>query len=161
RRSEARSRGRRSRPRGLRAPGAEERVRRGERLVQAARILPARLREVGTSTAAAADQRRELLDDVTRVVAADEVLRHRGEEEGTSARGGAQDDDAGLDPVARSVRHLAEPAVVEPLDPRREDRDAVDPAGVGEDVAACAAGELSLQLGDPLLELALLREKPL
>src|SRR5437899_3505998 len=51
------------------APGAEQLVGGGERLVEPGGILPAGLREVGPPAAPAADQRRELLDDVAGVVA--------------------------------------------------------------------------------------------
>src|SRR5262245_23696508 len=63
----------------LAASRAEELVRGGERLVEARRILAARLREVGTAAPAAADERRQLLDDVAGVEASDQILRHRGE----------------------------------------------------------------------------------
>src|SRR5205085_2423299 len=78
--SGARSGRDRLRPRQL-LPRAQEGVGRGDGLVETARVLAAGLREVGTAAAAAADERRELLDDVPGVVAADEVLRHRGEEQ--------------------------------------------------------------------------------
>src|SRR6266436_6163953 len=74
----------------LAAPGAEQFVGGGERLVEPGGILPAGLREVGPPPAPAAHQRRELLDDVAGVVASREVLRHPGHQERALAIGRAE-----------------------------------------------------------------------
>src|SRR5207247_466994 len=71
----------RARPRRSAAPGAEQLVGSGERLVEPGGILSAGLREVGPPAAPAAHQRRELLDDLAGVVAAGEVLRDPGHQE--------------------------------------------------------------------------------
>src|SRR5437870_5507084 len=144
---------------GSAAPGPEQVVGGGQRLVEAGGILAARLREVGPPAPATAHQRRELLDDVASVEAADQVLGDGGEQERALALRRAEDDDARLDPLAQAIRHVAEALVVEPFDPRREDRDAVHATRVGEEIAHLAAGKLRLELRDPLLELALLGEE--
>src|SRR6185369_12655510 len=58
----------------------DDRVRPLDGRIELARVLAAGLREVGPPAPAAADDRRELLDDVAGVVAPDEVLRDDGEE---------------------------------------------------------------------------------
>src|SRR5207245_10834713 len=86
----------------LPAPGAEQLVGGGERLVEPGGILPAGLREVGPPAAPTAHQRRELLDDVASVVAAGEILRHPGDQEGALAVGSTQHDHPRLDPIAHA-----------------------------------------------------------
>src|SRR5438094_3302693 len=140
-------------------PGAEQVVGRGERLVEPGGVLAAGLREVGPPAPAAAHERCELLDDVAGVEAADEVVGDRGEQQRTLALRRAEHDDTRLDAGPQPIGHVAEPLVVESVDPRRQHGDAVDTACVGEHVARGTARELPLELGNALLELALLREE--
>src|SRR5438445_8353198 len=88
------------------APGTEQLVGGGERLVEPGGILPAGLREVGPPAAPAAPQRRELPDCVSGVVAAGEVLRHPGHQDGALVVCRAEHDHARLDAVAHANDHL-------------------------------------------------------
>src|SRR5678815_4194014 len=60
----------------LGVPRAEHVVGRLERLVDAGRILPARLREIRPASAAAADQGGDVLDDVAGVETAGDIIKH-------------------------------------------------------------------------------------
>src|ERR1043165_1928910 len=96
-----------------------------ERLVELARLLPARLREVGLAAALAADDRSELAEERRGGDALDEVLRHGGQQRHLAVADAAEHHHPALDLRAHLVREVAEVAAADVVDAARHELHAV------------------------------------
>src|SRR5262249_2895255 len=105
------------------------------------------LREVGTTAALAADERRDLAHELAGGEALREVLAHGAHEQRAAVlRRGAEQDDGRRELVAQLVRQLAQRTGVAELDGRAEHVRAADLLRVGGEVpAAGARDELALE----------------
>src|ERR1700674_4690706 len=133
----------------------------GQRFVELGRVAAAGLREIGTSAAGAADDWRDILDDVARFDLAREIGRHRNQQRHFAlAKVGAERDHCRAVLLAQSIRYLAHRARIDAVEFAGHDLYAGNFAHLFfRRVRARAAGELLFHRAELFLQLLLAREQ--
>src|SRR5579863_3437828 len=136
-----------------------------QRLVEFGRIVSARLRQVGPAASRTADDRRNLLDNITRLDIRSQIRRYRNQQRSlVVAKVGPEGDDRRAVLLPQAVCQIPQRPRVQTLDLACHDFDAVDLAdifGSRPRGRTFAGGELLFERAKLLFELLLARDQSL
>src|SRR5439155_4873374 len=131
----------------------------GQRRVQRARVLPARLGEVGPPAAPAADGPGNLLNELPRVNAAGQIPGDGAHEAHLAVDDAGETDHARAEALADGIRRRTKAVGIETVEARHHEGHALDGPGPRHQLLGPSLGETALDLGEGLLQRLLLVEE--